>query len=393
MHAVCMFSGLNTGQCQRYEAYPGMTGSRFWWELLTTPVASKVNRAVDPGSCDNLARAEVLNFAWNQSVDLADTRATFSWEVDNDCAGPTVNLFNDAVVLGGVTGPYGAVQGGSIPSGMGYPLFAPVGRCNISLAPCTTSSDCSPSSQTCVYQGAVQTNGIFGNNRVGRNSCYFNPIATANQPLVHVAAPRDDDLDNDNDGVIDENVAINGPLRNMDITRAGGPDLVNETLEDRIGDTGDCFQAAFGMRVSEGTPFNPAIAGFGVTIDDVVLEWREVTYVPDTTNCTPGEAKILTMANNGAGAVTIVFAPACASTDHAVYWGPCSSPSSYTGAVCSVGTGPATVNPGGVGCHALVVVGHKAGTEGSYGRDSNNNERPEDSGFCGLAQNLNASCN
>ncbi|MCP3978372.1 MAG: hypothetical protein GY716_03430 [bacterium] len=59
------------------------------------------------------------------------------------------------------------------------------------------------------------------------------------------------------------------------------------TLEDIFGKTGDRFQAGLGIlnfeKVRAGDP-DPA-SGYGVGVDDMVIEWREFGLVPDETDC------------------------------------------------------------------------------------------------------------
>jgi len=86
---------------------------------------------------------------------------------------------------------------------------------------------------------------------------------------------------------IDAYVTTNGPIRNHDVSDWNGPDMRYFTLEDLYGDTGDRFQAAFGFDTREARPGAPeAQPGFGLSIDDVVIEWREFVLVPDETDCT-----------------------------------------------------------------------------------------------------------
>jgi hypothetical protein len=60
------------------------------------------------------------------------------------------------------------------------------------------------------------------------------------------------------------------------------------TLEDAYGETGEFFRAAVGFRNREPAPGAPeADPGYGLGIDDMVVEWREFTLVEDATDCTP----------------------------------------------------------------------------------------------------------
>jgi hypothetical protein len=195
-------------------------------------------------------------------------------------------------------------------------------------------------SQTCIWNapgGNVPYgySGTAGNNREGMNSCFFNgstgeAIPIGAQQQIGLAGPPDDDRSNDakvchydetvvcrrdqdcrdagllgrcdvtGDGDVDEFLGVNGPWRNMNISWGGGPDLRNERLEDRIGDAGRVFQGALGFLTTQkdwpadpepqnnfkDSPADPdPLPGFGVTIDDVVLEWREITLIPDGTTC------------------------------------------------------------------------------------------------------------
>ncbi len=262
--ASCLVSGGVPGECQAYETITGSGGQRRWFELLLTPVLEKVNQSLDPDG-EPVARVELVDFAWNASLDLADAYASFTWEFDNDVDSATpVDLIADDQVLGFVSGPLGAVTGGPfLPTG-GYPMFA-------TLDP----------------SGAVSVNGTLGNNRIGDNSCFFEAgsVPPVNRGLFSLAAPPDDDLDQDFDGPVDEFVESYGPIRNMNISLAGGPDLRYELVEDFIGDGGNRFQGAFGFLLTEADAFSTPSAGFGASIDDPVIQWREIECVEDTVDC------------------------------------------------------------------------------------------------------------
>lgn len=59
------------------------------------------------------------------------------------------------------------------------------------------------------------------------------------------------------------------------------------TLEDLFGDTGEEFQAALGIinfeKASQSAP--DPIAGYGIGVDDMYVEWREFTLGPDAVDC------------------------------------------------------------------------------------------------------------
>ena len=58
-----------------------------------------------------------------------------------------------------------------------------------------------------------------------------------------------------------------------------------KTLEDLFGTTGNKFAGAIGFQTREANRNPEAIAGYGLGIDDVVVEWREFTLEEDTTDC------------------------------------------------------------------------------------------------------------
>jgi hypothetical protein len=254
--------------------------------------------------------------------------------------------------------------------------------------------------------GTADVNGTNGNNRSGRNACYFRsgPVDAFTHNFGRPASPYDNDVNDDpaNDVLVDETVSAKGPVRNMDITRGGGPDLVLETLEDRIGDSGSCFEAAFGFEVRESDVSGvESLAGFGATIDDVVLEWCETSQVADGTTCpapaaeTPGEVHI-NFAFSPAQGSTFVHAnydPPCLATRHALYWRPCNEPEEWSGANCNIGaSGTVEFELPPSGCYAWVIVGNDGFFEGSYGQDSDDVERPPYPEGCNLVQDLPRAC-
>ena len=60
------------------------------------------------------------------------------------------------------------------------------------------------------------------------------------------------------------------------------------TLEDLYGDGGNSFQGAIGYWVQEGITGSQPMPGYGVAIDDMVIEWREVSRAKDATQCATG---------------------------------------------------------------------------------------------------------
>ncbi len=271
----CLVDGNNTGQCQSYEKITG-EGTKGWFELLLTPVVEKVNQDTDVNG-DPLYTVEFENWAWNMALDLKDGFALFSWELDTDTTNlEPVGLVNDGNILNSATGPFSPRTDDGSPNlsrpvafgagSSGYPMFAPVGNAN----------------------------GTTGNNRVGRNSCYFDTISSNATPGL--VGPPDDDVNNDGDGQTDEYVTGNGPIRNFDITTFNGPDMRFTTLEDIYGPSGNSFQGALGFFIAQdpdAATGTPPQNGFGAAIDDMVLEWREFRLDKDSTDCATGECAAL----------------------------------------------------------------------------------------------------
>jgi hypothetical protein len=411
------FGPAITNNCQSHGA---ITSGVEWFELLLTQAVEKVNQQVDADG-DPVATAEIVNWAWNQSVDLGDDKARVTWELDNDVddAEP-VDLVADVDVLGSFSGPMGAVSGGDSPTGVGYPLFAAMDYCDLdvapddglpdgtgSLAPCAGPASCVVPEEC--FPSATSVNGSAGANRAGKNACFFEGVGmidSANHASISIARPPDDDLDNDGDALVDEFVMGNGPIRNMDITKAGGPDLSDVMLEDLIGDGGNWMQGAIGFHVLAG-----GVRSFGLAIDDMVLEWREYELVADSNSCgpfaSPGKPLLTSTQRTPGGAVSFTYVPACQSGDNTIVWGELSDlhdlglpvayqptdppgPQNY----CSIGnTGsyaafdpPTPLNDG---IFFLVVANDGAVTEGSYGGRP---PSPFNSSQCNLAQNLTNEC-
>jgi hypothetical protein len=290
----CLVTGNDPGQCQAYETVGGTQGLRSWREHIITPIMQKVNG-------DNYT-AEIVQWRWNQAIELADNNAAWAWEFDTDVlALKPADLFSDNVVLNSLFGPYGAVGKTNNPRlTNGYSMFAPM---------------------TANMQQSF--NGVAGNNRQGKNSCFFENgaiIAGAGGPCpgcpfdpgdeMGFAGPLDNDLDDNGAGGIDEYVTASGPVRNMDIFAVNGPDMRFSTLEDIYGETKELFQGSIGFWTFERTPAetDPKIS-YGLGVDDVVVEWREFNLVKDTTNCAAGECAVLDVLSNntfeGSTSITI----------------------------------------------------------------------------------------
>ncbi len=94
--------------------------------------------------------------------------------------------------------------------------------------------------------------------------------------------------------------------------------------------------------------------------------------------------------------IDLRYMPACAATDHTVYYGPISSVPSYgySGSVClGDTTGTVSIAPPADN-YFFIVVANNGETEGSYGKDSSNAQRPEAVGVgsCDYDQDLSGTC-
>jgi hypothetical protein len=157
------------------------------------------------------------------------------------------------------------------------------------------------------------------------------------------------------------------------------------------------------------------LAALGITSPGVYPVWLRVTdevgvracaQVPLTvisTSTAPGEASRQSMPSQAiqaswskaTGQVHVTYTAACNSLSHAVYWGNLSQLASYawSGAQCVSGAGSIDFTPPAEDIF-FVVVGNNGMNEGSYGRDSQNIQRPEAVaiGSCDLPQMLSPSC-
>jgi hypothetical protein len=113
---------------------------------------------------------------------------------------------------------------------------------------------------------------------------------------------------------------------------------------------------------------------------------------------TPGEttAMVVTGFDNGTEDVTVSYSLPCGTTDHAVYLGDLANVASmsFDSQVCSLGASGTATFPTGTGDRFWVLVANDGSFEGSYGTDSNDVERPEDTSLttCSYPQDLPARC-
>jgi hypothetical protein len=334
----CQVMGATGGQCQTFEAVSGTTGQRLWFELLVTPEIQKVNDGY---------RLELMDWGWNQAIDLPDWNAYWTWEVDTNTREiEPANLVSDLGLLNFGNGPFGAIVNDNNPAlTNGFSVFAPVsGNCAVTTGTaCTTNADCplicwiggggceedsdclgtfclggtnegaycafnyECNSNNCVQNFCdacgflVNSHSSAGNNREGVNGCAFlggSGIHPQALDFLGLAGPPDDDIDNDSDGTIDEYVTMNGPQRNMDISAFNGPDMRYTNLADIYGEAGDYFAAAVGiLNFEKPSPTDPdPIPGYGIGIDDMFFEWREIFLTDDNSTCaTGGECAVINM--------------------------------------------------------------------------------------------------
>ena len=171
----CLGAGNAIEQCQGIETVGGSTGERLWLELLVTPPIEKVDDTADS--------VNIVNFAWNQAIDLEDSNVGWTWEVDGDTTAINpVDLTSDGLFLNAGFGGYTGRAGGDGVSENnpdltnGYSMFAPVAGVD-----------------------NLTTKGKLGLNRHGQNACYFEGSGQYQLLTLFefgLAGPRDDDLNN-----------------------------------------------------------------------------------------------------------------------------------------------------------------------------------------------------
>jgi hypothetical protein len=260
----CVGQGGSTSQkCQMYETLSGTMGESFFFEILRSPEVQKVHINPDANGFNYYSEFHFMTLQWNQQLDLVDDFVVVTYEVDTNTETNIGVRIDDFTVLNVFNGPMTIRDGGDGNQNLldGFSVFAP--------------SD----------SNGDEINDDLGNNRVGSRGCYFQSGDGVDSYSPHgLAKPLDDGIDQDNDGSIDEYVTFNGPIRNMDSHKNNGlkPWI---TLEDLYGDAGKLYEAAFGFFVAEGTTSGTPTPGYGLAIDDVVLEWDESHPIEDETDC------------------------------------------------------------------------------------------------------------
>jgi hypothetical protein len=115
---------------------------------------------------------------------------------------------------------------------------------------------------------------------------------------------------------------------------------------------------------------------------------------------TPGEATGLRVESRDpeTGDLALSYDAGCGAPDHTLVFGPLEEIGAYgySGQICGIGNlGELEgFNPGPGSYFFLIVANDGNGTEGSYGLDSSQQERPEDTGdpVCGFVQDLSLRC-
>jgi hypothetical protein len=96
------------------------------------------------------------------------------------------------------------------------------------------------------------------------------------------------------------------------------------------------------------------------------------------------------------GRIRVLYTPACEASNHTIYYGPLAGAASavYSGAVCGAGTSGSVVFVPPTTDIYFLVVGTDGTREGSYGRNSEDEERPESVGAaaCDVQQDLAGPC-
>jgi hypothetical protein len=154
---------------------------------------------------------------------------------------------------------------------------------------CTSNAECNLG--TCVNTAC---NGTCQDNGDGTGTCGNNGAACTpgdNSPCAELCQFAK--------GSIDQYVSASGPVRSVELNDFNGPDMRFNTLEDLFGDTGNRFQGAIGFQNREAQGMDEAASSFGMSVDDVVLTWREFSLGADQTNCaTSGACATINLSAN-----------------------------------------------------------------------------------------------
>jgi hypothetical protein len=127
-------------------------------------------------------------------------------------------------------------------------------------------------------------------------------------------------------------------------------------------------------------------------------DYQQIIFrIPNPKEASPNGTPMT--AQKGAGTSVVVnYSPGCGATTHAMYWGggPIGAGLNWTDVACEVASG-GTFDPGELNLGEwiyFVIVGQNSTLEGSYGRNSIGQERPESVGIgaCDKPQDLTGTC-
>jgi hypothetical protein len=202
---------------------------------------------------------------------------------------------------------------------------------------------------------------------------------------------------------------------------SGAPGLAPDGYGSRIiATTGGVSQYAWLDGGASYLGRSECVAHFGLgsaTTVDITVEWADgtdtvlnglpvdqIVTVSPTVAGAPGEASAhadpadqMRAAYDGAtGRIDVIYTPSCEATNHTIYYGDLADVRTYgySGAACARGTSGTTSFDPGLTHAFFLIVGNTGSVEGSYGLDSQDGERPEDTGTagCDLPRNLSGTC-
>jgi hypothetical protein len=220
---------------------------------------------------------------------------------------------------------------------------------------------------------------------------------------------------------------VSGPGRNwleVFLDTSAAPALAPEGLGARLtAQTGAITQHFYMSRGATYLGQSQNLAHFGLgsatDVDVLTVEWpdgtttvwndvpanQSITISPGTAGA-PGESsdpelpadQMRASWNRVSGAIDVSYTPACGASNHTIYYGELAQVAGYgySGAACGRGTsGTTSFVPGTLDAAFFVIVGNTGLLEGSYGRRSTGQERPQDTATpgCDLPQDLSTSCN
>ena len=268
-------------QCELVDIIAGFNGILGQWEMLVTPAVEKVNRGLDADG-DPTHRLEITNWAWNMEIDLVTELDLLLWELDTDTQSVTrADLFNDSSILNFIGGTQARSRELGSP---GSQVFAP-------------------------FSGTTSVNGTAGNNRVGKNACIFENAGSGKQAdnTLGFASPR-----TASDGTARPTAwATPTTTATPSSTSSSRPTAPSATSTSPRRTDPICASPPW--TTSTATPATPSRArsvsgsrrdspgdpgrqaGYGVGVDDMVIEWREVALIKDVTDCANGACATLSL--------------------------------------------------------------------------------------------------